>query len=42
MNDYLDQKNNLDALYNRFPNLETLKSRSLKNKIISTIAADPF
>jgi hypothetical protein len=36
MNDYLDQ-NNLHSLYNRFPTIENLKDKSLKNKLITMI-----
>ncbi len=32
MNDYLDQKNNLDALYNRFPNLENFKEQIIEKQ----------
>jgi hypothetical protein len=36
MNDYLDQKNNLHSLYNRFPTIENF-DKSLKNKLITMI-----
>ncbi|WP_144892804.1 bacillithiol biosynthesis cysteine-adding enzyme BshC [Flavobacterium tiangeerense] len=32
MNDYLDQKNNLDTLYNRFPNLENFEEQILEKQ----------
>ncbi len=32
INDYLDQKNNLDTLYNRFPNLENFEEQILEKQ----------
>jgi len=33
MNDYLDQKTNLQSLYNRFPNLENFEAQIIEKKI---------
>ena len=33
MNDYLDQKSNLQSLYNRFPNLENFEAQIKEKKI---------
>ncbi len=33
MNDYLDQKSNLQSLYNRFPNLENFEAQIIEKKI---------
>jgi hypothetical protein len=37
MNDYLDQKNNLHSLYNRFPTIENFEGQILENKLITMI-----
>ncbi|HAH55596.1 MAG TPA: bacillithiol biosynthesis cysteine-adding enzyme BshC, partial [Flavobacterium sp.] len=33
INDYLDKKNNLQSLYNRFPNLENFEAQIIEKEI---------
>jgi hypothetical protein len=35
MNDYLDQKNNLHSLYNRFPTIENFEGQILEKQVNS-------